>query len=128
MASAITEIAILELSQEAYDEIERKLLEAGHDHRFWRGPGTSIDMSGIRVEALGAVDDADLERLYRKLHGEVVPESLPKHLRKYSEAAAYCFMCDGMVTQPCTRRNCLRLANELAEKARKVRDDIPTAG
>ena len=43
-------LARLELSQAAYDEIERKLLEAGHEHRFERGPGTAIDMTGIWVE------------------------------------------------------------------------------
>lgn len=42
-------VAILELSQAAYDEIEKKLLEAGYDHAFERGPGSMIDMSGIGV-------------------------------------------------------------------------------
>ncbi len=46
----IGSIAILELSTAAYDEIERKLLEAGYDHLFARGPGTGIDMSGIEVQ------------------------------------------------------------------------------
>lgn len=46
----IGSIAILELSAAAYDEIERKLLEAGYDHLFARGPGTGIDMSGIEVQ------------------------------------------------------------------------------
>ena len=49
MATTIS-IAILELSAAAYDEIERKLLSAGYDHLFARGPGTGIDMSGIEVQ------------------------------------------------------------------------------
>ena len=49
MATTIS-IAILELSAASYDEIERKLLEAGYDHLFARGPGTGIDMSGIEVQ------------------------------------------------------------------------------
>jgi hypothetical protein len=48
--------AELELSASAYDEIERKLLGAGYEHMFLRGPGSPIDMQGIAVirEALTA--------------------------------------------------------------------------
>lgn len=42
-------IVKLELSQSAYDEIERKLLEGGYAHLFERGPGSAIDMSEIVV-------------------------------------------------------------------------------
>ena len=42
-------VAELELSAAAYDEIERKLLEAGYDHVFARGPGSAIDLQGIAV-------------------------------------------------------------------------------
>lgn len=41
--------AELELSAAAYDEIEKKLLAAGYDHLFARGPGSAIDMQGIAV-------------------------------------------------------------------------------
>ena len=54
--------AILELSQAAYDEIERKLLEAGYDHVFERGPGSAIDMHGIAVTR-----EADLTRRHAGL-------------------------------------------------------------
>jgi hypothetical protein len=37
----------LELSPLVYDEIERKLLEGGHGHRFEAGPGSGIDMTGV---------------------------------------------------------------------------------
>jgi hypothetical protein len=37
----------LELSQAAYDEIERKLLDAGYEHVFAAGPGSAIDLTGI---------------------------------------------------------------------------------
>jgi len=47
--NAVHTIAELELSQAAYDEIERKLLEAGYDHVFVAGPGSAIDMAGIVV-------------------------------------------------------------------------------
>lgn len=39
----------LELSPAAYDEIERKLLEAGYTHLFDRGPSSAIDMHGLVV-------------------------------------------------------------------------------
>lgn len=42
--------AILELSPAAYDEIERKLLDAGYSHVFEQGPGSAIDMNGFAVE------------------------------------------------------------------------------
>jgi len=38
----------LELSQSAYEEIARKLREAGYDHCFMH-PGPEIDMHGIVV-------------------------------------------------------------------------------
>ena len=85
-------LARLELSQAVYDEIERKLLEAGHEHRFWRGPGTAIDMTGIWVE-----------REARHL-----PEGFP------ATEGRYCFGCDRNVTQPCERVNCMEAANQTA--------------
>lgn len=50
MAGAVHTVAILELSQAAYDEIEAKLLAAGYEHVFAEGPGSLIDMTGIGVE------------------------------------------------------------------------------
>lgn len=47
--NAVNDHVILELSQAAYDEIERKLLEAGYDHVFLHGPGSLIDMSHFSV-------------------------------------------------------------------------------
>lgn len=49
MATAVRTFSVLELSQAAYDEIERKLLDAGYDHLFQQGPGSMIDMAGIAV-------------------------------------------------------------------------------
>jgi hypothetical protein len=90
-------LARLELSQAAYDEIERKLLDAGHEHRFWRGPGTAIDMTGIWVERetvmAGRHSFADLRA------------QLPKDRH-------YCFGCDRVVTQPCERVDCMEAARE----------------
>lgn len=50
MATGTRTFATLELSQSAYDEIERKLLDAGYEHLFMAGPGSAIDMHGIAVE------------------------------------------------------------------------------
>ena len=79
-------LARLELSQAVYDEIERKLLDAGHGHRFWRGPGTAIDMTGIWVE-----------REVREL---------------FDPLSHYCFGCDRNITQPCERVDCIEAARE----------------
>ena len=53
---AVHSTAVLELSPEAYDEIERKLLAAGYEHLFARGPGSLIDMQGLSV-AKGEADE-----------------------------------------------------------------------
>lgn len=53
--------AILELSQSAYDEIKKKLDDAGYDHAFHHDAdhGTVLDMHGIAValEKPKPVDD-----------------------------------------------------------------------
>jgi hypothetical protein len=86
-------LARLELSQAVYDEIERKLLEAGHEHRFWRGPGTAIDMTGIWVER-------------EVQHAVYSPFNSP------DDDSRYCFGCDRVVTQPCERVDCMEAAKE----------------
>jgi hypothetical protein len=114
-------LARLELSQAVYDEIERKLLEAGHEHRFWRGPGTAIDMTGIWVErgappkrtcftCGAAADPEDVEA--RNVQAQKVSEqrlSAPKDSR-------YCFGCDRVVTQPCERVGCMAAANRAVDE------------
>src|SRR5580692_7291733 len=50
MATGTRTFATLELSQSVYDEIERKLLDAGYGHLFVAGPGSAIDMHDIAVE------------------------------------------------------------------------------
>ena len=90
-------LARLELSQAVYDEIERKLLEAGHEHRFERGPGTAIDMTGIWVER-----EALLSR------EEIVTAASRMLAGDYGH---YCFGCDRVVTQPCERVDCIEAAN-----------------
>ena len=59
--ASLPTLAKLELSQSVYDEIERKLLEAGHEHRFWDGPGTAIDMTGIWVERRAQPTDLEMQ-------------------------------------------------------------------
>ena len=83
-------LARLELSQTVYDEVERKLLEAGHEHRFWRGPGTAIDMTGIWVEPQVSKQETD---------------------------GRYCFGCDRVVAQPCERVCCMEAANQKVQGA-----------
>jgi hypothetical protein len=97
-------LARLELSQTVYDEIERKLLEAGHEHRFWRGPGTAIDMTGIWVEPMAA--DAKPPRA--AVHKGMVMAGLA------TSDMHYCFACDRVVTQPCERVDCMEAAKEAA--------------
>jgi hypothetical protein len=97
-------LARLELSQSVYDEIECKLLEAGHEHRFWRGPGTAIDMTGIWVER----------------EPQRVPPPRPQGFKITPDMpidSRYCFGCDRMVTQPCERVNCMEAANRKAQEA-----------
>ena len=120
MATAIRSALILELSQAAYDEIEEKLLEAGYDHLFWRGPGSAIDMSAISVVRQSTnlkVDPAVMANLgeeARKLFADT-----DKILRTMAAAdAVYCFMCDTVVDKRCDRENCLHAANE------RVRTDL----
>ena len=55
--------AILELSPAAYDEIEQKLLAAGYEHVFERGPGSLIDMEGIGVTR--GVEQSEALKIYR---------------------------------------------------------------
>jgi len=97
-------LARLELSQAVYDEIERKLLEAGHEHRFWRGPGTAIDMTGIWVER-----EALLSR------EEIVTAASRMLAGDYGH---YCFGCDRVVTQPCERVDCIETDNSKARNAK----------
>lgn len=47
MGRIVPPYGVLELSPEAYDEIERKLLGGGWDHVFEAGPGSAITMDGI---------------------------------------------------------------------------------
>jgi hypothetical protein len=47
--NAVYSTVEIELSQSAYDELERKLLGAGYEHVFVRGPGSAIDMQGFIV-------------------------------------------------------------------------------
>lgn len=62
MATAVRTFAVLELSQTAYDEIERKLLDAGYDHLFQQGPGSMIDMAGIAVVRSKPLDREHINR------------------------------------------------------------------
>ena len=97
MPTAIRTYATLELSQTAYDEIEKKLLEAGYEHLFARGPGSEIDMSGLTVT--GPTKSMTFNEILQHI-------------------PIYCFMCDTMVKERCPRDNCLYAANE------RVRADL----
>jgi hypothetical protein len=118
-------LARLELSQAVYDEIEIKLLEAGHEHRFWRGPGTAIDMTGIWVEREPSKipprdPEADLDAMVVRWNAQWKPGDDGDDqlvMTKYGlitgpAGSRYCFGCDRMVTQPCERVDCMEAAKE----------------
>jgi hypothetical protein len=55
--------AILEVSPEAFTEIEHKLRKAGYGHAFSRNEGAlTIDMHGIALQSEGAIALAERER------------------------------------------------------------------
>jgi hypothetical protein len=124
--------ALLELSPAAYDEIERKLLAAGYDYAFEAGPGSAINMAyiaGIVREALPDEEPSYEEavRLTKVLTQKQFPHDAPTmsvaeasaivaNPRYEPDGAVYCFMCDCMVMEPCSRENCLHAANQLAAK------------
>ena len=112
MAKAIRTYATLELSQTAYDEIEKKLLEAGYEHLFARGPGSEIDMSGLTVTGPAK------PMTFNEAHRQVLSEIASKLYEILPHIPIYCFMCDTMVKERCPRDNCLYAANE------RVRADL----
>ena len=125
MATAIRSALILELSQAAYDEIEEKLLEAGYDHLFWRGPGSAIDMSAISVVRAERLSVTEIVNGALEMMGKPIPPSslemaIGRISRMQTEMGqfVYCFMCDEMVDKRCNRENCLHAANE------RVRTDL----
>lgn len=63
-------VAELELSAAAYDEIERKLLEAGYDHLFAQGPGSAIDLAGIAVTR-----EVDVVMVDREVMGKIAAQA-----------------------------------------------------
>jgi len=71
--------AELELSQAAYDEIARKLRDAGYDHSFMHSEDVNgaptIDMHGIGITRAsdGEGDDADIRKVCEAA-GAVLPE------------------------------------------------------
>ena len=138
MPTAIRTYATLELSQAAYDEIEKKLLEAGYEHLFARGPGSEIDMSGLTVTGPAKQEDYKPNKYTRHINAEdwrkflfsdgrpmAVRMTDPGYVnepdeqpRKGESKPIYCFMCDTMVKERCSRDNCLYAANE------RVRADL----
>jgi hypothetical protein len=125
MPTAIRTYATLELSQTAYDEIERKLLEAGYEHLFERGPGSAIDMSGltiVRTSTLSAdeIVNRALDMMAKPIPPTALEMAIGRINRMQTELGqlAYCFMCDAMVKERCDRENCLHAANE------RVRSDL----
>jgi hypothetical protein len=111
MPIAIRTYATLELSQAAYDEIEKKLLEAGYEHLFARGPGSAIDMSGLTVVPEQTMAEKRA----------IIAADMAKHfvgVGSDDTSPVYCFMCDTLVKERCDRENCLHAANE------RVRADL----
>ncbi len=47
--AVVDRIRVLELSPQAYDEIERMLLDAGYDFVFQDGPGSPIDLVAAEI-------------------------------------------------------------------------------
>jgi hypothetical protein len=98
VGNVVDDIRTLELSAAAYDEIERKLLEAGYD---W-----VIAKDGIWL--------GDLQTL--TLTREKPPEPMHPYRKQYAAAppppgSDYCFQCDQVVTKPCDREYCLTAIN-----------------
>lgn len=56
--NAVEAAYTLELPAQVYDELERKLLDAGYDFAFTRGPGSPIDLSLVGVVWLARQDDS----------------------------------------------------------------------
>ena len=133
MATATHTYVELELSQATYDEIERKLLEAGYDHLFVQGPGSAIDMHGIAVTrevpspAQVAVNRFEAAMKRRPVVARTLAQ-LEEEERRIARMRAdtvenggrYCFACDQMVTEPCKRADCLEALNREAEVARNT--------
>lgn len=116
MPTAIRTYATLELSQAAYDEIEKKLLEAGYEHLFARGPGSAIDMSGLTIVS---EDNAKYASPYSaKAMTREQSSVIMRSLTEYDNSVVYCLMCDTLVKERCDRENCLHAANE------RVRADL----
>ena len=140
MATGTRTFATLELSQSAYDEIERKLLDAGYEHLFTAGPGSAIGMHGIAVErsddiieyhtgmpvhraepeAVSIVfKDTEAEAAMRQPRSSrfvkaVFEGGVPAgyKLTENKPRPRFCFECGENVVGPCERKGCLEAVSQ----------------
>ena|ERR1700684_2912404 len=105
MATGTRTFATLELSQSAYDEIERKLLDAGYEHLFVAGPGSAIDMAALELIIRTAPSDAKQIVFKDPPHRAKLPEGYK--LTEGKPRPRFCFECGENVVGPCERKDCL---------------------
>jgi len=118
MATGTRTFATLELSQSAYDEIERKLLDAGYGHFFNDGPGSPISMTDVWVtcEDTGhpvtvlRVPDAQTIVFKDHPHRAKLPEGYK--LTENKPRPRFCFECGENVVGPCERKDCLEAVSQ----------------
>src|SRR5580658_10278499 len=98
MAAGTRTFATLELSQSAYDEIERKLLDAGYGHFFNDGPGSPISMTDVWVTR-EEIPDAQQIVFKDPPHRAKLPEGYK--LTENKPRPRFCFECGESVVGPC---------------------------
>jgi hypothetical protein len=120
MATGTRTFATLELSQSAYDEIERKLLDAGYGHFFNDGPGSPINMTDVWVtresissdgrQTIHFKDDVSIT-LPPGMRGRAkLPEGYK--LTENKPRPRFCFECGENVVGPCERKDCLESVSQ----------------